>query len=170
MPRRRQETKAAPSEPQAALPMDSTELEEIGIRLFGRVGWPIKVARIVSRDATTVRRWRAGGQVEPVYAKMIRDYAANVDPEAPSWTSPAPQADHGVLQALKMIARVQAMSALGAAVSILVTDGGEGLSLQLRMAGCPPVVAWQDVEGALCGLDDMERELARIWQGFSSRE
>ena len=167
MPRRKQEPKAAAPEPQAALPMDSVELEEIGTKLFGRVGWPIKVARIVSRDATTVRRWRAGGQVEPVYAKMIRDYAANVDPAAPAWEGGSSQAGADALRALSIVARVQALANLGAAIAIRVTEGEDGLSLQLRKPGQPPLVAWQESGGRFSGLQEVEDLLSGMTPGIT---
>jgi hypothetical protein len=166
MTRRKQESKAADLEPLAISPMDSAELEEIGIRLFGRVGWPIKVARIVSRDATTVRRWRAGGQVEPVYAKMIRDYAANVDPAAPSWEPAPSQSGADALRALAIVARVQALANLGVSISLRVAQDEDGLSLQLRRPGHAPLVAWQESGGCFCGLQEIEDWLAGIAAGL----
>jgi hypothetical protein len=58
-----------------AEPMYPQELEKIGIELFGEWGWPIKIGKLIGKDATTVRRWRqTDNEIRPKYAIKIREY------------------------------------------------------------------------------------------------
>jgi hypothetical protein len=163
----RGQRKATP-EPAPIPPMNSAELEAIGLRLFGRVGWTVKIARIVGKDSSTLRRWRAGSPIESVYAKMIRDYADTVDPSAPSWDSNL-QSTPDALDALRLIARVQAMKRAGAPVSIRVDDADNRLELTLSIADRQPVIAWQDRDGSFQALECLDAELSGMWKDTMPR-
>jgi hypothetical protein len=139
-------------------PMEPAELEAIGTELYGRVGWPVKIAALLGKDASTVRRWRAGQRIDPAIAKLIRDYLKRERATGePSWDERYEPSDP--LRALRLVARVQAMAASGLPVSVRVTDGPEGLSIAVWTApGTPPLGAWGDGTRFI-GLDEAERAL-----------
>jgi hypothetical protein len=148
-------------------PMDPVELEAIGTELYGRVGWPVKIAALVGKDASTVRRWRSGQRVDSAFAKLIRDHHRQSRATGePSWKDRYETS--GPLQALRLVAQAQALAASGHPVSVRVTDGPEGLAISIWTApGRPPHVAWGDGSRFL-GLEDAERTLEHL-RGESPR-
>ena len=170
MGRRKQEGEPEPAGADIA-PMDAAELEEIGERLFGRVGWTVKIARLVGKDSSTLRRWRAGSPIEPVYAKVIRDYDRDHSaPGEPSWDDRTGRRDAEALRALRLVARAQALSSVGAPVGVLVAEEPEGLAVTLRVAGMPPATARQDGQGLFVGIDGAEEALERAWSLFAPEQ
>ena len=139
--------------------MDAEELTAIGERLFGRWGWPAKIGAAVGKDSSTVRRWRGGSRIAPVYARIIRDLAAEADRMGdPPWESVHGGRD-GPVRALRIVARAQALAAAGLVVAVRVHDEPEGLSITLRIGTGRPIAAASSPGGDFPGLDDMEAAL-----------
>ena len=141
-------------------PMDAAELEEIGVRLYGKWGWSVKLAKVLGKDQSTIRRWRGGSPIEPVYAAAIREHDKRVGgASAPSWGGEGGNA----LAALRLVARAQALAAMGAAVSIRVTGVTDGIRITLGIGSARQMVADSGEGERFEGLAAMNAALDETW-------
>lgn len=144
----------SPSEPK--VPMDAAELQAIGERLYGPWGWPVKIGRAIDRDASTIRRWRAGGSIDYASATTIRNLA--LDASVEDWPREvAARVPTDAERALRLIADVQALSASGVPGAIGVDDIEGAIRLTLWFRGVPSLVAVAKKDGMFDGLDRLEQ-------------
>ncbi len=145
--------------------MEISELEEIGIRLYGRWGWPVKLGRALGKDPSTLRRWRSGDSpIDLVSAAAIRDHDRRMNGvEAPHWNHETSQIDSSAIRTLRLIAQVQEISAQGAAVAIQVREVDTKLVVELRLGRAEVLQARQSPSGVIEGIQGLEEALERIW-------
>jgi hypothetical protein len=142
-------------------PMDATELEEIGVRLYGRWGWPVKLGRALGKDPSTLRRWRSGDSpIDLVSAAAIRDHDKRMSGAgAHSWNNATTDIDSSAIRTLRLIARVQELGSQGAAVAVVVRELETGLVVELRIGRTKVIHGGQDASGAIQGIQEMEDAL-----------
>jgi len=154
-------------------PMSAEDLEEIGTRIYGRWGWPVKLGRAIGRDASTLRRWRGGAPIEPAMARAVREHARRFG-AGPSWDAAHGGADRAdadapfvagpaALRALRAVARAQEIGALGAPVAarVFAEPPPGGVRVVLRAPGREPL-EWRS-DGDPGALAAIEAALEAAW-------
>jgi hypothetical protein len=145
----------------AVEPMSPDELEEIGTRIYGRWGWPVKLGKIVGRDASTLRRWRLGRM--PIDA----DVAARIR----SWDEHCRRSQQNQPDAADRIQKSNVDNGVRVARLAIAAHGCDGLKfryengrvlISLSRPGRATIIAIEGEGGTIEGLEDIEDAMGML--------
>lgn len=133
--------------------MSPEELEHIGTVLFGEWGWPVKLGKLIGKDASTLRRWRLGtSNINPKYAEKIRNYYQNNQHRITSDDTNIKKNDTYLRRILEIVVAVERNPLL----AIRVNKQDNLYQINLLCSDGTTISAKETVSGSFDGLDNIE--------------
>jgi hypothetical protein len=131
--------------------MTPEELEAIGTRIYGHWGWPVKLGKLVGKDASTLRRWRLGQvPIDPKSAIKIREIASREEHSYPD------SAETDAMRILRLMARYQTKRPNSdIKLSLHCDPNSSRLSLICSLPGRATLTATDNGRGDFIGLSEI---------------